>query len=83
MILHTIVAHETIFEEEHNPQVLEVARGEMKLLVTPMDSGRAQILRVISSNPNDYLRPEYQPGQPIDLVRADIAQASNDWEEEL
>lgn len=71
MSLYTILSHEEIFGEDEEPRILEVARGEMRLLVTPSERGQAQIVRVISSNPVDYLNPAYQPGTFIELTGSD------------
>lgn len=73
MVLYTIMPPEQVFAEEQEPQFLEVARGEMRLLVTPSERGQAQIVRLISSRPADYLNPSYQPGTYIQLT-------SRDWE---
>lgn len=71
-MLYTIVPHEEIFAEEHEPELVEVVRGEMRLVVSPMSTGEAQVVRVISSNPNDYLLSNYQPGQTIKLIASDL-----------
>ncbi|MGE5397913.1 MAG: YlzJ-like family protein [Chitinophagales bacterium] len=48
---------------------IEIELGEAsKLLVFPRGENRATIVRLISSNPNDYLRPEYQPGTEIEMM---------------
>lgn len=73
MILYTIVPTEEIFTEPDPPQTFEVVRGEMRLLVSAAGGARATVVRVISSNPNDYLNPTLQPGEVIPLDAGDIA----------
>lgn len=71
MILYTIVPPEEMFDEEEASALVEIARGEMRLIVTPTGQARARIVRLISSDPSDYLNPSYQPGEDIALAATD------------
>lgn len=66
-MLYTIVPYEEIFSGEYEPKLVEVVRGQMRLQVAPDGRGTARIVRVISSDPNDFLRPAYQPGEMIQI----------------
>jgi len=47
---------------------LEIRVGESaRLVVRPHGFNRATVLRLITSDPQDYLRREYQPGTEINL----------------
>lgn len=72
MILHTIVPLEEIFDEPGTQEMLEITRGEMRLIVTPTGNARGRVVQVISSDPADYLIAQYQPGLEIDLLAADF-----------
>lgn len=63
MILHTIVPSDIIFykEEEYGENKI-IQYGECMVEVHSEESGEYSITRIISSNPNDYLRSEIQPG---------------------
>jgi len=70
MVLYTIVSLETIFEETMMAEFLNSAGTEefeidlsgKKLVVQLLSSGQLQINRLISTNPSDYLNPDWQPG---------------------
>lgn len=68
MLLYTIIPMEYIFgeDEETNAnsqsQEFELVKNGVTFLVQPMEGGRGKINRVISSDPQDYLNPDWQPG---------------------
>ncbi|NLW44674.1 MAG: hypothetical protein GXY92_05770 [Syntrophomonadaceae bacterium] len=41
--------------------------GSSCLVVRPQGFNRATVLRIIASDPQLYLRPEFQPGKEIEL----------------
>lgn len=45
----------------------EVTIDGLQVQVFINDNGDAQVFRVISSNPQDYLRPDLQPGMLLTL----------------
>ncbi|MGB9839745.1 YlzJ-like family protein [Thermovenabulum sp.] len=68
MILYTPMPYEIIMEgfEKSNVNFKEILIDvDLKLIVEPMDNFSAKIIRIISSNPMDYLNPEFQPGKII------------------
>jgi len=38
------------------------------LQVQPLGDGKAKIIRMISANPNDFLRPELSPGELVAII---------------
>lgn len=70
MVLYTIVSLETIFGETMMPEFFNSAGTEefelnlngKKLVVQMLPSGQLQVNRLISTNPADYLNPDWQPG---------------------
>jgi hypothetical protein len=74
MVLYTIVPMEYIFGEENdskeeperkNPEEVEIKQGAVNLIAQPLPGGQMKITRVISTNPQNYLNPEWQPGSII------------------
>ena len=71
-MFYTIVPLEYIFGEEESDESeskkqknddIEIKRdGGVSLMVQGSENGQYKITRIISTNPNDYLRPEWQPG---------------------
>jgi hypothetical protein len=45
----------------------EVVRGGARLIVCETGEGMAEVVRLISTDPSDYLNPEYMPGAGIKL----------------
>ncbi len=73
-MFYTIVPLEYVFEEEESEENeskkqkkedIEIKREGVSLMVEGSSSGQYKITRLISTNPNDYLRPEWQPGTII------------------
>lgn len=73
MMFYTIVPIEYIFGEDEpeqddpqknndNDEEIEIKRGGVSLMVRPHLPGQYKINRIISTNPYDYLRPDWQPG---------------------
>ncbi|MCL6451540.1 MAG: YlzJ-like family protein [Acetobacteraceae bacterium] len=48
--------------------VVEVEYDGRRLLVQPISGVEGRIVRLISTDPADYLNPAWQPGQPIRFV---------------
>ena len=69
MILYTPLPPEIVMKgaEEHKPSYLQIpfSRGFIEIeLITPTS---AKIVRLLSSDLNDYLHPHLQPGNEIKL----------------
>jgi hypothetical protein len=70
MLLYTIIPTESIFESETDNQEdlhdeIEIIQGKASLLIQSLAGGKYKITRIISTDPQDYLRPEWQPGRII------------------
>lgn len=67
MILYTTIPHEIIFQENErsnqNEKTIEIDGG--MLVVEMLSEQQYKIVRLISSDPNLYLNPQYAPGQII------------------
>jgi len=67
----TIVPDEVLWEgfDDETPGYIEVTNSAGILLqVEPMARNSGKVVRVISSEPNDYFRPDCQPGTVVDLA---------------
>ncbi|HEX2953608.1 MAG TPA: YlzJ-like family protein [Bacillota bacterium] len=72
-MLYTIVPTEVIFAEgesevegsQNNASEQLVEIEGATLLVEPDGTGRGRIKRIISTDPNHYLDPRWQPGMKI------------------
>lgn len=74
MMLYTIIPAEAIFDSESETSPLEssvgqveIKQGSVSLLTQPLPGGQYKIDRIISTDPQDYLRPEWQPGSIMSL----------------
>ncbi len=68
MILYTPLPVEAVLEgfDSYTPEYLELDYpGGGKLIVEPLSPTEGRLVRLISSHPDDYLRPELQPGTII------------------
>lgn len=65
MIIWTVFPEEMVLKntlEEGVPQYEEIEYGGTKVMVEGISPSQYRIVRILSSNPQDYLRPELQPG---------------------
>lgn len=70
MILYTPMQLELVFagmEEQQVSTEREVVINNSTLIVKDSSPGKARVVRLISTNPYDYLKPEYMPGAEISL----------------
>ena len=67
MIIYTPLPIETVLNEtDHKvPEYVELEYQGKMVIVEPIDNYQAKIVRLLSSNPNDYLHPNYMPGKII------------------
>lgn len=70
MILWTIIPAEWVLAgiEETRQAGTELRIGSLHLEMEETTSRGYRITRLISSDPQDYLRPEYQPGEILQMV---------------
>jgi hypothetical protein len=65
MIIWTVLPEEIVLNDtlaQELPKLEEVDYGGTKLIVETMSPSQCRIVRILSSDPQDYLRPELQPG---------------------
>jgi hypothetical protein len=63
MILWTVMPLELVFgEQEASNAYEEIEYAGTKLMVERLSPTEGKIVRIISSNPADFLNPKYQPG---------------------
>ncbi len=74
MMLYTIIPFEAIFDAEAESDLaqdslgdVEIKQGQASLLTQPLPGGQFKINRIISTDPQDYLKPEWQPGSIMSL----------------
>ena len=69
MILYTVLPIEDVLEgvEEDPVSTIELVMGGLALEVEPLGGFQARIVRVLSTNPNDFLLPHSQPGAIIHM----------------
>lgn len=67
MILWTPMPLELVLEGREAPAapVMEIEQEGRRLLITPVSGAQARLERLISTDPADYLNPDYQPGRVI------------------
>ncbi|MCL6547903.1 MAG: YlzJ-like family protein [Alicyclobacillus sp.] len=74
-VLWTIAPVDLVFAgvlENAGASWQEVRMGEVTMLVSPAGDGMGRVERLISPNPQDYLRPEWQPGQFVPLYQPQV-----------
>jgi hypothetical protein len=67
MIIYTTIPLELVFEgfDQYQPKFEEIEYQGVKLMIEPQGPYQAKIVRLLSSNPRDYLNPRYSPGNTI------------------
>lgn len=66
MTLWTIIPHEVVFgSEEWMPEYQEVEVDGRIVLVEKTGFKQLRIIKIVSTCPEDFLRPEFQPGSPL------------------
>ncbi|NLZ28392.1 MAG: hypothetical protein GX887_05445 [Firmicutes bacterium] len=67
MVLYTVYPLETVLEgyAPISPEYLELDYGTGCIIFEPLPPHSGRIVRIISSQPQDYLNPQLQPGAII------------------
>ncbi|UNC91858.1 YlzJ-like family protein [Candidatus Contubernalis alkaliaceticus] len=70
MILYTALPQELIWEgySDFSPKYQEITKGGRILLIEPLSFNQGKVVRLISSNPQDYMNPSFQPGEIINIM---------------
>ncbi|MBP2654943.1 MAG: YlzJ-like protein [Firmicutes bacterium] len=73
MTFWTIVPMEIVMSgAEITPAYEEIEYSGVRVVVEKLSSAECRIVRVISTEPNDYLRPEVQPGKMLTYHVGDV-----------
>jgi len=68
MILYTAMPLELVLDGmDKSYNFKEIERDNIKLIIEPIDISRGRIVRIISTNPQDFLNPDYSPGTIVDF----------------
>lgn len=69
MLYYSIVPGEMIFaEEEEEPELVELNVDGVTIVVRQIDSNQGEIVKLISSDPQNYMNLDYQPGNIVEFV---------------
>ncbi|WP_338834836.1 hypothetical protein MHLNE_11310 [Moorella humiferrea] len=70
MYIYSPMPWELIWEGAENfyPNYQEIKVGRLTLEVEPLSFNRARVVRLISTDPADYLDGPYQPGAFLEFV---------------
>lgn len=63
-MLYTIYPMELVFQSAEEPHYFTVSLGHRTFVLETAD-GQARLVRLISSDPRDYLDPRWQPGTTV------------------
>ena len=63
-MIHSIIPHELL--EEQNPPQFEWICRDNRFFALLEQNGIKYISRIFSTDPNDYLNPEFAPGSKFD-----------------
>jgi len=74
MMFYTITPVEEIFDElfADNVPRFEIIRGGLSMQVEQVGNTQGRIVRLFSTDPQDYLNPAWQPGMLINLAENEI-----------
>ncbi len=68
MVIYTIYPIETVLKEEAQEKRSYFSlESHGRTFILELVDGQAQIVRLISPNPQDYLNPRWQPGSKFGL----------------
>ncbi|MHB1420632.1 MAG: YlzJ-like family protein [Bacillota bacterium] len=71
MILYTTLPEEVVLEGmEQQRNWVETEYEGITMQVEPLNFGEARVVRIYSTDPQDYLNPRYQPGSVISFMQA-------------
>lgn len=68
MIHYSVIPVETVFanmEQVEKQELKEITYGHATMLVEQTGPFEGRIVRLISPDPQDYLNPNYAPGQSV------------------
>jgi len=70
VILYTVVPDHLLTAglQAPSPELVEVRHEGRTLYAQPLSGGRGRVVRLLSTNPSDYLESCWQPGAMVDLI---------------
>ncbi|GFN23794.1 MAG: YlzJ-like family protein [Thermoanaerobacteraceae bacterium] len=80
MVIYTPMIPELIWEgaDGFRPSFQEIQVGRLTLLVEPLGFQQARVVRLLSTDPADYLYSPYQPGRVVSFVPGRV---TDPWKE--
>ncbi|MGI6360731.1 MAG: YlzJ-like family protein [Bacillota bacterium] len=66
-MIWSIVPEEVIFEGAEQKSSFKQIIYQGRMVIVTEDAGRRQIVRLVSSNPHDYLDSRFAPGTIINI----------------
>lgn len=75
MILYTPMQLELVFEgleEMKHPAAREIDIDGSRVMVEDIGQGKGRVIRLISTNPRDFLKSELAPGSILNINCADF-----------
>lgn len=68
-MLYSIIPDEEIWAETDEVGIYELYINGCMMQVASMDGKSGVIIRILSTDPQDYLNPKYQPGTSIPFIQ--------------
>ncbi|SJZ31594.1 YlzJ-like family protein [Selenihalanaerobacter shriftii] len=70
MVYYSIIPGDMIFteEEENEVELLEVEVNGVTMVIDQTEIDKGKVVKVISSDPQDYMQLDYQPGNKIEFT---------------
>jgi len=66
LLLYTPIPIETVIDGiDKNYEFKEIEINGVKLIIEPISINQGKIVQLISTNPQDYLNPNFSPGKII------------------
>jgi len=66
MVIYTHVPAEWLMDNSgEERQFTEIPFGQATVIAEVMEDGTCKVVRLISSNPDDYMHPDLQPGSQV------------------
>jgi len=68
LILYTVMPMEEVMQQEERRNIMEVRLRGRTLQIEPVSPAMGRIVRLISTDPNDYLELRFAPGNMVSFV---------------
>jgi len=62
MVLWTVMPMEIMLSQEYQPNYKEIEYAGTKMMVEKTANNECRVVRILSTDPQDYLRNDIQPG---------------------